>query len=138
MGRVSQPSRSRLPSLNRLNAVNPAASAAIGAALEELAIENELRVGIITDVGRSFCAGADLKEIAGGAMRLAEKIATNVPLVVEASKRVIHQGYDYGSDWNHKVWGTSVRECMPALRTADAKEGPRAFAEKRRPHWTGA
>jgi len=82
MGPVSQPCRSRLPSLSRLNAVNPAMSAAIGAALEELAIENELRVGVITDAGRAFCAGADLKEIAGGAMRLAEKIVTNAPLAV--------------------------------------------------------
>lgn len=111
---------------------------AIGAALEELAIENELRVGIITDAGRAFCAGADLNEIASGAMRLAEKIATNAPLAVEASNRVIDQGDDYGSDWNHEGWDMSVRECLPALRSADAKEGPRAFAEKCRPHWTGA
>jgi enoyl-CoA hydratase/carnithine racemase len=47
-------------------------SAAIGSALEELAIENKLRVVVITDVGRAFCAGADHKEIAGGAGRLAE------------------------------------------------------------------
>ena len=112
-------------------------SAAIGSALEELAIENKLRVVVITDVGRAFCAGADRMEIAGGAMRLAEKIATNAPLVVQASRRVIHQGHDYGSDWNHELWDMSVRECRPALRSADAKEGPRAFAEKRRPHWTG-
>jgi len=51
-------------------------SAAIGSALEELAIENKLRVVVITDVGRAFCAGADHKEIAGGAGRLAERIAT--------------------------------------------------------------
>jgi len=62
----------------------------------------------------------------------------NAPLAVQASKRVIQQGHDFGSDVNHEVWRMIVRECLPALRSADAKEGPRAFAEKRRPHWSGA
>ncbi|MET8872871.1 crotonase/enoyl-CoA hydratase family protein [Nocardia sp. NPDC004604] len=55
--------------LNRpeaMNAVNAALSTAVGAALEELAADRELRVGVITGAGRAFCAGADLKELARG------------------------------------------------------------------------
>ncbi|WP_330255581.1 crotonase/enoyl-CoA hydratase family protein [Nocardia sp. NBC_00565] len=55
--------------LNRpeaMNAVNSALSIAVGAALEQLAADRELRVGVITGAGRAFCAGADLKELARG------------------------------------------------------------------------
>ncbi|WP_067856670.1 crotonase/enoyl-CoA hydratase family protein [Nocardia shimofusensis] len=55
--------------LNRpdaMNAVDSALSRAVGAALEELAGDPELRVGVITGAGRAFCAGADLKALAQG------------------------------------------------------------------------
>ncbi|HLS78636.1 MAG TPA: enoyl-CoA hydratase-related protein, partial [Nocardia sp.] len=55
--------------LNRpeaMNAVDSALSSAVGAALEELANDPELRVGVITGAGRAFCAGADLKALAQG------------------------------------------------------------------------
>ncbi|MEV0296401.1 crotonase/enoyl-CoA hydratase family protein [Nocardia sp. NPDC050710] len=55
--------------LNRpeaMNAVNSALSRAVGAALDELATDPDLRVGVITGAGRAFCAGADLKELAAG------------------------------------------------------------------------
>lgn len=58
-----------LITLNRpraMNAVNEALSTAVGAALEELASDPTLRVGVITGQGRAFCAGADLKEVAAG------------------------------------------------------------------------
>lgn len=58
-----------LITLNRpeaMNAVNSALSIAVGAAIEELAGDPELRVGVITGAGRAFCAGADLKELARG------------------------------------------------------------------------
>lgn len=58
-----------LITLNRpgaLNAVNADLSGALGAALEELDADDELRVGIITGAGRAFCAGADLKGVNAG------------------------------------------------------------------------
>jgi crotonobetainyl-CoA hydratase len=55
--------------LNRpraMNAVNAALSTAVGEAVEELAADPELRVGVVTGSGRAFCAGMDLKEFAAG------------------------------------------------------------------------
>lgn len=48
------------------NAINPEVARSIHAALTRLQDDDELRVGIITGTGdRIFCAGWDLKEIAG-------------------------------------------------------------------------
>jgi enoyl-CoA hydratase len=48
------------------NAVNAAMAAAIAAALERLDGDDELRVGILTGAGGSFCAGFDLKAFLAG------------------------------------------------------------------------
>jgi crotonobetainyl-CoA hydratase len=58
-----------LITLNRpraMNAVNAALSGALGAALDELDADDELRVAILTGAGRAFCAGADLKGVNAG------------------------------------------------------------------------
>ncbi|AXI77287.1 crotonase/enoyl-CoA hydratase family protein [Peterkaempfera bronchialis] len=55
--------------LNRpevLNAVDSALAAELGAALDLLDRDPELRVGVLTGAGRAFCAGADLKALAAG------------------------------------------------------------------------
>ncbi|MGA5700033.1 crotonase/enoyl-CoA hydratase family protein [Peterkaempfera bronchialis] len=55
--------------LNRpevLNAVDSALAAELGAALNLLDRDPELRVGVLTGAGRAFCAGADLKALAAG------------------------------------------------------------------------
>ena len=43
------------------NAMNKAAAEGIAAALDRLDAEDDLRVGIITGAGRTFCSGMDLK-----------------------------------------------------------------------------
>lgn len=58
-----------LITLNRpeaLNACNAALAGDVGAALEELATDPALRVGVITGAGRAFCAGMDLKAFLDG------------------------------------------------------------------------
>jgi enoyl-CoA hydratase len=68
------------------------------------------------------------------AMELAEKIAKNAPLAVVASKEMIKgvQGLTEAEFWNLQ------RSFQAAVFSSnDAKEGPRAFAEKRPPVWTG-
>jgi len=56
------------------NALNKSARDAFGAAAESFAANDEAKVLVITGAGdRSFCAGADLKEMADTAMRVPPK-----------------------------------------------------------------
>ncbi|WP_226363881.1 crotonase/enoyl-CoA hydratase family protein [Pseudonocardia abyssalis] len=48
------------------NAIDATVSAALGAALELLDGDPDLRVGVLTGAGPAFCAGADLKAVAAG------------------------------------------------------------------------
>src|SRR5438128_1620592 len=48
------------------NAVNRALAEGVAAALEGLDADDDLRVGIITGAGGTFCAGMDLKAFAAG------------------------------------------------------------------------
>ncbi|MEB3371346.1 crotonase/enoyl-CoA hydratase family protein [Saccharopolyspora mangrovi] len=246
-----------LITLNRpraMNAVNAALSTAVGAALDELASDPSLRVGVITGAGRAFSAGADLKELAAGrsvhdpqhpergfagivrhfvdkpliaavngfalgggteilltcdmavmsdeaelglpevtrglvaaaggllrlhrqippkvaaravftgdpidaddalqwglvnevvpadqvlgtALTLAERIAENAPLAVRASKRIMAHSNEVGSDWHEAAWAMNEEEFATVRTSQDAREGAVAFAEKRRPAWTGS
>jgi enoyl-CoA hydratase len=68
------------------------------------------------------------------AMELAERVAANAPLGVSASKQLIRatQGATEQEFWElQKSFQATV------FTSNDAKEGPRAFAEKRAPEWTG-
>lgn len=71
------------------------------------------------------------------ALALAERITVNAPLAVQVSKRVAY-GVDDGviTDEEPK-WARLLKEVSTLLRSQDAKEGPRAFAEKRQPVWKG-
>jgi enoyl-CoA hydratase len=67
------------------------------------------------------------------AMELAELIAANGPLAVEAILRSVHETASMSEE------DGLVREFeigWPIFATNDAKEGPRAFAEKRSPVWS--
>lgn len=48
------------------NAINPAVAQGVEEAMDKFEADNSLWVGILTAVGKVFCAGADLKEIAAG------------------------------------------------------------------------
>lgn len=70
------------------------------------------------------------------ALDLAERIAVNAPLSVQASKRVA-LGADGGTIASeNRGWERTAREYATLKYTEDFKEGPRAFAEKRQPVWS--
>ena len=81
---------------------------------------------------------SELTEVGGAvdaAVALAERVAQNAPLAVAASKKLVRaaaEGYDEAELWKMQE---------PLMKTVftsnDAKEGPKAFAEKRDPNWTG-
>ncbi len=76
-------------------------------------------------------------DVVAAALSLAAKVAANAPLAVRASKRTIHKSAEFGSDWSQEVWKMSGHEFRQVIKTRDAAEGPRAFAEKRPPNWSG-
>ena len=68
------------------------------------------------------------------AIELAEKIAGNGPLAVRATKQVITSA----SSWSAaEQFAEQAKIIIPVFSTDDAKEGAVAFAEKRKPEWTG-
>ena len=68
-------------------------------------------------------------------MALANTIAENAPLAVRTSKQVMKQA---GELPDAQGWAIN-NEAVPAVfGSADAMEGPIAFAEKRKPNWTGS
>jgi len=78
---------------------------------------------------------ADKGEAVNVAMQLAERVAKNAPLAVAASKQLIKatQGCTEEEFW--KLQGPLQGK---VFTSNDAKEGPKAFAEKRAPEWTGS
>jgi len=68
------------------------------------------------------------------ALELAERIAKNAPLSVAASKAMIRA---QAGVTEAEFWELQKPEMAKVFTSDDAKEGPRAFAEKRAPNWSG-
>ncbi len=73
-------------------------------------------------------------EALDAAIRLARRIIANAPMAIEASKRVIVASRDWPTD---EMFARQKPITDPVLTSDDAKEGARAFAEKRPAQWTG-
>jgi crotonobetainyl-CoA hydratase len=58
-------------------------------------------------------------------------------LAVQASKRIALGITDGKVAADEERWKLSHREARRVMRSEDAKEGPKAFAQKRTPVWTG-
>lgn len=72
-----------------------------------------------------------------GALELAAAIARNAPLAVQASKRLAYRIVDGEPTGEAAMWAANDTEVVALFGSADAAEGPRAFAEKRDPVWAG-
>ncbi len=68
------------------------------------------------------------------ALELAAQIAKNAPLGVAVSKQVIR---DSRGMTDEEAWALQGPLAGKVFGSEDAKEGPKAFAEKREPNWTG-
>src|SRR5262249_7396679 len=73
-------------------------------------------------------------EALSAARELADRIAENAPLAVAATKRVIVESPDWHSTEQFAKQGEIIG---PVFTSKDAMEGAAAFAEKRRPEWSG-
>jgi enoyl-CoA hydratase/carnithine racemase len=73
-------------------------------------------------------------DLAATAAALARRIAANAPLTVRAAKRMV---YDVAGMRLADAYRHADALFEPVYLADDAQEGPRAFAEKRAPRWTG-
>jgi enoyl-CoA hydratase len=81
-------------------------------------------VNVVTEPGQALA----------GALDLAGRIAENGPLAVRATKHIITHAGEWPAD---QRWERQQTLLDPVFASADAREGARAFAEKRLPHWEG-
>jgi len=68
------------------------------------------------------------------ALELAQTICENAPLTVMAAKQMVYTATEMGRSAALEA-GRRIFE--PVYKSADAQEGPKAFAEKRKPNWQG-
>jgi len=89
--------------------------------------EAALRWGLVSHV----VAGDDLLD---EALRIAELIAANGPLAVRAARDAVYQGLALPLDQALRL---EQFQAEPLRQSEDAKEGVRAFVEKREPNFQG-
>jgi len=68
------------------------------------------------------------------ALELADAIAKNGPLALEATKATLQQQFDWTEQ---EFWQRQGELAEPVMRSEDAREGAAAFSEKREPVWQG-
>lgn len=76
-------------------------------------------------------------EQVSAALELAAAICRNAPLSVQASKRIAYGAVNGHIPDDSSSWALTRAESSQVSASEDAKEGPRAFAEKRTPVWKG-
>lgn len=76
-------------------------------------------------------------QVMEAALALAEEIIENAPLSIKASKSIVYEGLDTTLNFPATAWSINEQYATEVFNSEDAKEGPRAFAEKRKPEWTG-
>jgi crotonobetainyl-CoA hydratase len=95
---------------------------------KRIAADEARRISLINEV---VARGTALDR----AKSIARDLLACAPLALEASKQVMHQSLA------EPDLAAAMRQRYPAaehmLASDDAKEGPRAFAEKRKPRWLG-
>jgi enoyl-CoA hydratase len=69
-----------------------------------------------------------------GALTLARAVLANGPVAVQVSKRIVAESRDWAEA---EMFDRQAPIATPVFETEDAREGSRAFAEKRAPVWTG-
>jgi enoyl-CoA hydratase len=89
--------------------------------------ETAFRMGIVNRV-------VPQEKLLDEARAYAEKILNNAPLAVQAIKQSVHTGLRLNLK---EAFEQELMHAATVFMSEDAKEGPRAFAEKRKPVWRG-
>lgn len=94
---------------------------------EKLSATDAQRYGLVNCIAKS---GEALIE----AMKIAKRITANGPLAVATTKQILQDSPAWTPD---EAFAKQSELCEPVRNSDDAKEGARAFTEKRSPVWTG-
>lgn len=91
------------------------------------------------DAQRAYALGlvnriAPLAGVLDAARKLAQEITVNAPLSVRESLRIARIAADMSEA---EIRALSIEASRKVMTSEDAKEGPRAFLEKRKPNWSG-
>jgi enoyl-CoA hydratase/carnithine racemase len=94
---------------------------------EQIDAETAMRIGLVSHI-------VPQDELMDRAFQIAGVICERGPLAVRAAKEAIRRGLDMPLDH-----GLALEDLLLGrlFATEDAKEGPRAFAEKRKPNYRG-
>ena len=94
---------------------------------KQIDAQEAYRIGLVNEV-------VPRDQLMPTAKKWAETICEAGPLQVRAAKEGLIRGYDLTLEESDQL----VRDLAASLRsTEDAKEGARAFVEKRKPDWKG-
>ena len=94
---------------------------------DPISAEQAHELGLVTRL-------AEVGQACAVALELAERIARNAPLAVAASKQIIRASRGVTEEDSWKLQGPLMKQ---VFTSEDSREGPRAFAEKREPKWSG-
>ncbi len=94
---------------------------------DRITVEDALRNGFIHEI-------LEPERLVPRAIEIAEMIASNAPLSVQGTKSVASFWRRYGMEESHKITEWCKRVVWDS---EDAKEGPKAFSEKRPAVWKG-
>jgi len=92
---------------------------------ERIDAQEALRLGLVNKVVPG-------PEVMPTAMKMAEKISQNAPLAVRVAKEAVIRGLSLPLEEGLRLESFLLTYL---LKTEDAIEGPRAFAEKRKPQY---
>jgi enoyl-CoA hydratase len=87
-----------------------------------------------SSAGAECCRVVEEGQALAGALEMAELLVANGPVALAATKEVASQTMDWTAD---VAWERQEQILAPVYASEDAREGARAFAEKRPPAWTG-
>lgn len=92
-----------------------------------ISAERSYELGLVNELAEPGAALA-------GALDIANAIAANGPLAVRLTMEMVRDSAFLDET---SAWSLSRKLVARNFESEDAKEGPRAFAEKRAPQWTG-
>lgn len=94
---------------------------------EHFPAERALELGLLNEI-------VPENELLGRAYDWARRITANAPLAVQATKESVMRGLAGSLE---EAYGIENELAKKVFQSEDAKEGPKAFAEKRPPSWSG-